>query len=129
VLQEFEAPTDSRQSAHDGGKVVRYTSAAFTPGDIPGTHLCQRLSRPQGHSAAGGIMSMTTSGIEPATFRFVAQCLSRLRHHGSHLRKLNKGQNNNMNCRIEILLIRGKFKYLGTTLTIKTGCMKKLERD
>jgi len=28
------------------------------PGDIPGTYLFQRLSRPQGHSADGGITSM-----------------------------------------------------------------------
>jgi len=27
-------------------------------GNIPGTHICQRLSRPQGQSAAGRIMSM-----------------------------------------------------------------------
>ena len=31
------------------------------PGNIPGTHFCQRLSRPQGHSAAGRIMSMKNS--------------------------------------------------------------------
>jgi hypothetical protein len=40
----------------------------------------KRLSRPQGHSAIGKIMSMkfpmTPSGIEPATFRFVAQYLN-----------------------------------------------------
>jgi hypothetical protein len=27
----------------------------FTPRKIPGTHFCWRLSRPQGHSAAGRI--------------------------------------------------------------------------
>ena len=31
------------------------------PGNIPGTHFCQRLSQPQGHSAAGRIMSMKNS--------------------------------------------------------------------
>jgi len=31
------------------------------PGNIPGTHFCQRLSRPQGHSAAQKIMSMKNS--------------------------------------------------------------------
>ena len=31
------------------------------PGNIPGTHFCQRLSRPQGHSAAGRVMSMKNS--------------------------------------------------------------------
>jgi len=31
------------------------------PGNAPGTHFCQRLSRPQGHSAIGRIMSMKKS--------------------------------------------------------------------
>jgi len=44
--------------------VNRHTRLAATstgrlhpPGNIPGTHFCWRLSRPQGHSAAGRIMS------------------------------------------------------------------------
>ena len=45
---------------------------------IPDTNFCQRLSRPQGHSAAGRVKSMKTSkalsGIEQATFRLLAQC-------------------------------------------------------
>jgi hypothetical protein len=39
----------------DGGEVVSLTCRPpFTPRKIPGTHIC-RLSRPQGHSAAGRI--------------------------------------------------------------------------
>ena len=45
----------SRQSVHEGGKFV---GRPYPPGNIPGTHFRQRPSRPQGHSAAGRIMSM-----------------------------------------------------------------------
>ena len=52
----------SRQSAHGGGKVVSPThQPPLPPGDMAGTHFCYRLSRPQGHSAAGRIMSMKKS--------------------------------------------------------------------
>ena len=37
------------------------TSRLYRPGNIPGTHLCERLSQPQGHSAAGRVMSMKNS--------------------------------------------------------------------
>jgi len=40
--------------------VVR-TGRLNPPGNAPGTHFCYRLSRPQGHSAAGRIMSMKNS--------------------------------------------------------------------
>jgi hypothetical protein len=67
----------SRQSAHEGGKV-----SPTRPGNIPGTQFCQRLSRPQGHSATWRIISMKNSDDtnEPVTFRIVAQCLNYQRH-------------------------------------------------
>ena len=46
-----------------------YSPAAFTPGEIPGTRF-QRLSRPQGKKSP-----VTPPGIDPGTFRLVAQCL------------------------------------------------------
>jgi len=52
----------SRQSAHEGGKVVSPTHRPpLPPWNVPGTHFCKRLSQPQGHSAAGRIMSMKNS--------------------------------------------------------------------
>ena len=54
-FQQVEAP-------RLGGKVCQpYAPAAFTPGGTPGTNFYYRLSRPQGHSAAGTIMSMKNS--------------------------------------------------------------------
>jgi hypothetical protein len=55
------------------------------PRKIPGTHFCWRLSRPQGHSTAGRIRSIEkkksiSSGLEPETFRSVAQRLNQLRY-------------------------------------------------
>jgi len=37
------------------------TRRLYPPENIPGTHFCYRLSQPQGHSAAGTIMSMKNS--------------------------------------------------------------------
>ena len=52
----------SRQSAHEGGKVVIPTHRpALPPGNTPGTHFCYRLSHPQGHSAPRRIMSIKNS--------------------------------------------------------------------
>jgi hypothetical protein len=46
-------------TAQRGGKVVRLTHRShLPPGNSPGTHFYQRLSRPQGHSAIGRIMKI-----------------------------------------------------------------------
>ena len=52
--------------------------AAFTPGEIPGTHF-QGLSRPQGtwfsRWEPGKKSPVTPPGIDPGTVRLVVQCL------------------------------------------------------
>jgi len=59
-LQEFEAPGISKQLTHEGGNVVTLRTDSLYPSeDIPGTHLCYRLSRLHGHSAARRIKSIT----------------------------------------------------------------------
>ena len=46
-------------------KVIRLSvlcsGRLYSPGDTPGTHFCYRLSRPQGHSAAGRVTSIKNS--------------------------------------------------------------------
>jgi hypothetical protein len=59
-LQAWSGPEGSRKlrfpyymtTAQDGGKVVNLRHRpSLPPGNAPGTHFCQRLSRTQGHSA------------------------------------------------------------------------------
>jgi hypothetical protein len=55
--------------------------AAFIPRDIPGTHFHEGLSRPQGHGLVGRkYVIVTRPGIDPGTFRLVAQ---RLNHYAT----------------------------------------------
>jgi hypothetical protein len=53
---------------------VLNTGRLYPPGDIPGTHLYEMLSRPKGHSVAERMkimkISITPLGIEPATYPF-----------------------------------------------------------
>ena len=55
-----------------------YAPAAFSPGEIPGTHF-QRLSRHQGtwfRREPRKKSPVTPPGIDPGTSRLVAQCLN-----------------------------------------------------
>ena len=69
-LQVWSGPEGSRKlrfpdfmtTAHDGGKVDSLTHRPPLPlENVPGTHFCYRLSRPQGHSVTGRIMSLKNS--------------------------------------------------------------------
>jgi hypothetical protein len=70
LLQAWSGPEGSRKlkfpnymtTTQGGGKVVSLTHRPpLPPGNVPGTHFCQRLSRTQGHSAIGRITSMKNS--------------------------------------------------------------------
>ena len=67
-------------TAQDVGKVSFTHRPPLLPGNTPGTHFCQRLSRPQGHSAIGRIMSLKNSsdtiGNRTRDPQVVAQCLN-----------------------------------------------------
>jgi len=68
-LQTWSGPEGSRKlsfpdfvtAAQDGGKVSLTHRPTLPAGNSPGTHFCYRLSRPQGHSSIGRIMSMKNS--------------------------------------------------------------------
>jgi hypothetical protein len=52
----------------------RIGRATFTPRKIPRTHFCRRLSRPQGHSAAGRIRSMEKIHLSGTRTRDLPAC-------------------------------------------------------
>ena len=58
MFQDVEVP---RFQENQHIKVVRFsalrTGRLYPPGNIPGTHFCQRLSRPQDHRGTGRNMS------------------------------------------------------------------------
>jgi len=63
-------------------KVVRlsflHTGRLYPTGNIPGTYFFWKLSQPQGHSAAGRMMSMKSA--TDTIGNQIAQCLNQLPH-------------------------------------------------
>jgi hypothetical protein len=66
--REFQGAEDPRFRDRRHMKGVRlaalHTGRLNFPGNIPGTHFCYRLSRSQGYSAAGKIISMKNSNYK-----------------------------------------------------------------
>jgi hypothetical protein len=61
-LQALTGPEGSRRLRLPDFKTIgTWRWQGCQPVNIPGTHFCRRLSRPQGHSAAERIMSMKNS--------------------------------------------------------------------
>ena len=86
-FHEVEAPI-FQESAQDGGELVSPSyRPPLTPRKHPATHFCYRLSRPKW--LCQWKIPMTPSGIEPATFLFVAQCLYQPRHAHTHALSLS----------------------------------------
>jgi len=94
-LQELEAPTISRQSAHEDVSFYPHPLDTFLVLiSVTGWVDPRAIVRSEGLSQWE--IPMTQSGIEPATFRIVAHCLNQLRHQQcatfikSHLHRISR---------------------------------------
>ena len=83
-----------------------YAPAAFTPGEIPGTHF-QRLSRPQGtwfRREPRKKSPVTPPRNDPGTSRLVAQCLN---HYATPGPKNNEGLGIIFPTLLQVYILRG----------------------
>ena len=84
-----------------------YASAAFTPGEIPGTHF-QRLSRPQGtwfRRVEPRKKIPPPPGIDPGTVRLVAQCLNHYATPPGSLRVCSSKDKLSLKRKLSVLLL------------------------
>jgi hypothetical protein len=76
----------SKQSAHESGRLSALrTGRLYPPGNILGTNILLEAESTPGPECDQWKNPPTSSGIEPATCRFVAQCLNQLRHRGTEV--------------------------------------------
>jgi hypothetical protein len=66
---------DSVTSALEGGRLSAVRTGRLYPQEYNGTHF-KRLSRPRAHGMPRKKSPVTPPGIDPGTFRLVAQCLN-----------------------------------------------------
>jgi len=57
-ISNYDAASNPRSVQGLRQAYAVFCNESLSPGNIPGTHFCSRLSQPYGHSAAGKIMSM-----------------------------------------------------------------------
>jgi hypothetical protein len=86
-VEMLRLPHFSENRHTDGGEVFSLMRhLPFNPRKIPGTHFCYRLSQPKAITWLEGLDElknpMTSSGIKPAIFQLVSQCLNLLCYKG-----------------------------------------------
>ena len=84
MLQEVKTTRFCRQSAQEGANVISPTHRPSLPLNKLGNNFCYRLSRTQGHSAAGRIMSMKKSQC-PHQESTPPHCLNQIHHRVSQM--------------------------------------------
>jgi hypothetical protein len=113
VLWRLRLP-DSVTSALEGGRLSAIRTGHLYPQEYPGTHF-KRLSRPRAHGIVGchgKKYPVTPPGIEPGTFRLVAQCLNHYATPGPSLCVNNR----NVTC------IKNSIKYILPVSNLSCRC-------
>jgi len=97
------------------------TGRLYPPGNIPGTHFCQRLGRPQGHIAVRGIRLMENTNEatrnRKRNIRVVPQQLVKAPPHINNIKApphINNSNKPNLLCLLEPALFRQYSDYLQT---------------